>query len=212
MAQAKTPLFTPVLIAGSLILMTGFAIRATFGVFQIPIAEEFGWLRSEFSLAIAVQNIAWGIAQPLFGAFAEKFGDRKAIILGAIIYALGLVLSSFATTTGAHQFFAILVGFGIAGTGFGVILAIIGRAASEDNRSMALGVATAFGSAGQIVGPPIAQYLLNHMNWSWVFIIFAATILATLMLLPFIRSPQTMSKVELDETLSEILALLRFVE
>ncbi len=205
MGQSKTPLFTPVLIAGSLILLVSFAIRATFGVFQIPIAEEFGWLRSEFSLAIAIQNLAWGIGQPLFGAFAEKFGDRKAIILGAFVYALGLVLSSFATTTGAHQFLEILVGFGIAGTGFGVILAIVGRAASDENRSMALGVATAFGSAGQIIGPPIAEILLGYMNWSVVFLIFAVAILATLMLLPFLRSPEITNKAELDETLSEIL-------
>lgn len=205
MTDTKPTLFTPILIAGSLILMIGFAIRATFGVFQIPIASEFGWLRSEFSMAIAIQNLAWGIGQPLFGAFAEKFGDRKAIILGAVLYALGLILSSYATTTGAHQFFAILVGFGVAGTGFGVILAIVGRAASDDNRSMALGVATAFGSAGQVVGPPMAEFLLGHMNWSWVFVIFAAVILSALLLLPFMRSPQTASKAELDETLSEIL-------
>ena len=98
MSEAKPTLFTPVLIAGSLILMVGFAIRATFGVFQIPIASEFGWLRAEFYTAIAIQNLAWGIGQPIFGAFAEKFGDRKAIILGAALYALGLILSSFATT------------------------------------------------------------------------------------------------------------------
>jgi len=205
MSQTKDTIFTPVLIAGSLILMTGFAIRATFGVFQIPIANEFGWLRSEFSLAIAIQNLAWGIGQPLFGAFAEKFGDRKAIILGAIVYALGLVLSSFATSAVEHQFFAILVGFGIAGTGFGVILAIVGRAASDENRSMALGVATAIGSAGQIIGPPMAEFLLGYMNWSWVFIIFAGLILMALLLLPLMRTPQMADKAELDETLREIL-------
>ena len=75
-------LFTPVLIAASLILLIGFALRAAFGLFQIPIADEFGWLRAEFSLAIAIQNLAWGIGQPLFGAIAEKFSDRKAIVLG----------------------------------------------------------------------------------------------------------------------------------
>lgn len=205
MSQAKAPLFTPVLIAGSLILMAGFAIRATFGVFQIPIANEFGWLRSEFSMAIAIQNLAWGIGQPLFGAFAEKFGDRRAIILGAVIYALGLVLSSYATSAGAHQFLEILVGFGIAGTGFGVILAIVGRAASDENRSLALGVATAVGSGGQIIGPPMAEFLLGYMNWSWVFIIFAGIILTSLLLLPLMRTPQMASKAELDETLREIL-------
>ena len=74
--------------------MTGFGIRASFGVFQIPIASEFGWLRSEFSLAIAMQNLAWGIGQPIFAAIAEKFGDRRAIFLGALTYAAGLILSS----------------------------------------------------------------------------------------------------------------------
>ena len=185
--------------------MISFAIRATYGVFQIPIASEFGWLRSEFSLAIAIQNLAWGIGQPLFGAFAEKFGDRKAIILGAFVYALRLALSSYATTAEGHQFYAILVGFGIAGTGFGVILAIVGRAASDENRSMALGIATAFGSAGQIIGPPTAEFLLGYMNWSWVFIIFAVLVLSSLLLLPFLRGTQVANKAELEESLSETL-------
>ncbi len=150
--QTKAPLITPVLIAGSVILMIGFAIRASFGVFQIPVAETFNWARAEFSLAIAIQNLAWGIGQPLFGMLAEKFGDRKAIVLGALMYALGLVLSAYAITPGQHQLLAILVGFGIAGTGFGVILAIVGRAAAPEHRSMALGIGTAAGSAGQVIG------------------------------------------------------------
>ena len=75
-------IFTPVLIGGSLILLISFAIRSTFGLFQIPIADEFMWARSEFSMAIAIQNLAWGIGTPIFSAFAEKFGDRKAITLG----------------------------------------------------------------------------------------------------------------------------------
>ena len=82
--QGRTSLFTPVLIVGCFIIMVSFAVRASFGVFQIPIAGEFGWLRTEFSLAIAIQNLAWGIGQPLFGAIAEKIGDRKAIIMGAV--------------------------------------------------------------------------------------------------------------------------------
>ncbi len=73
-------LLTPILIAGCLIVMVSFAIRSSFGLFQIPIADQFGWLRSEFSMAIAIQNLAWGIGQPIFGAIAEKFGDKKAII------------------------------------------------------------------------------------------------------------------------------------
>ena len=203
--MTKTPLISPVLIAGCIIILTGFAIRASFGVFQIPIATEFNWLRSEFSLAIAIQNLAWGIGQPIFGAIAEKLTDRKAIILGAIVYAVGLVLSSMAVTPEAHQMLEILVGFAIAGTGFGVILAVVGRAASDENRSMALAIATAAGSAGQVIGAPLAEALLGFFTWQTVFLIFAGMILSTLLTLPMMRAPIAASKAEIDETFSEVL-------
>ncbi|NBE09211.1 MFS transporter [Paragemmobacter ruber] len=205
-ATTKTaPLITPVLIAGCVILMLGFAIRASFGVFQIPIAEEFGWARAEFSLAIAIQNLAWGIGQPLFGAVAERFGDRKAIVAGALMYAAGLVLSAWAITPGQMQLLEILVGFGIAGTGFGVVLAIVGRAASAENRSMALGIATAAGSAGQVIGAPVAEFLLQSYGWQEVFLIFAVVILSSLFALPFIRSPKVATKAELEESMGVVL-------
>ena len=150
--RMNASIMTPVLVAGCIILMLSFAVRASFGVFQIPVGSEFGWPRAEFSLAIAIQNLAWGIGQPMFGAMAERFGDRKAIVTGAFLYALGLVLSSYAITPGQHQLLNILIGFGIAGTGFGVVLAVVGRATSAENRSMSLGIATAAGSAGQVFG------------------------------------------------------------
>jgi MFS family permease len=205
MTSAKTQLLTPVLIGGCIVILTGFAIRASFGVFQIPIAEEFGWPRAEFSLAIAIQNLAWGIGQPIFGAIAEKFGDRKAITAGAILYSLGLVLSSFATDPAAHQLLAIMVGFGIAGTGFGVILAVVGRASSDENRSMSLAIVTAAGSAGQVIGAPIAELLLGYMDWSQVFLVFAASILMVLFALPMMRSPAMASRAELEESMGTIL-------
>ena len=106
--RTKGPsLFTPVLLVGCVIVLVGFAIRASFGVFQIPIEEEFGWPRSEFSLAIAIQNLAWGFGSPFFGAFSEKLGDRKAIVLGAVLYSLGLVLTAGASTAFAIQFYEI---------------------------------------------------------------------------------------------------------
>ncbi|MEZ5885966.1 MAG: MFS transporter [Paracoccaceae bacterium] len=203
--QTRAPLITPVLIAGCFIIMVGFAIRASFGVFQIPIATEFGWARAEFSLAIAIQNLAWGIGQPIFGALAERFGDRRAIIAGAFFYAVGLVLSSFAVTPGQHQFLEFLVGFGIAGTGFGVILAVVGRAASAENRSIALGITTAAGSAGQVIGAPIASALLDHFPWQTIFVIFAVAILAVLAVLPMMRAPERASRAELEESMGEVL-------
>ena len=201
----KANLFTPVLIAGCLIMLVSFGIRASFGVFQIPIAEEFGWLRSEFSLAIAIQNLAWGIGQPIFGALAERMGDRKAIVLGALAYAAGLVLSSFAVSPEAHQVYEILVGFGIAGTGFGVILAVVGRASSDENRSMSLAIATAAGSAGQVFGPPVAEALLGVMSWQMVFLVFAGLVLASLAFLPMMRAPEAASRMELEESIGALL-------
>ena len=201
----KSPsIFTPVLITGCLIIVISFAVRSSFGVFQIPIAEEFNWLRSEFSLAIAIQNLAWGIGQPIFGAVAEKIGDRKAILIGAVVYALGLVLSAYSTTPLAHQTYAWLVGFGVAGTGFGVILAVVGRAASDENRSMSLAIVSAAGSAGQIFGAPMAEWMLGFLTWQSVFLVFAAVMVASILLLPFMRAPTPISRPELEESMGTI--------
>lgn len=205
MSETRTPLFTPVLIAGCIVIIISFAIRASFGVFQIPIAQEFNWPRAEFSFAIAIQNLFWGIGQPIFGAIAERIGDRKAIILGAVTYAAGLVLSSFAVSPEAHQLYEVLVGFGIAGTGFGVVLAVVGRASSDENRSMSLAIATAAGSAGQVFGAPMAEWLLGFMAWQNVFLLFAAAVLASLLVLPMMRSPQVATKAELEESLGTVL-------
>lgn len=203
--EKSAPLITPVLVAGCVIIMVSFAIRASFGVFQIPIAEEFSWLRAEFSLAIAIQNLAWGIGQPIFGAIAEKLTDRKAIIMGAVLYAIGLVASAYSTTPEAHQWLNWMIGFGVAGTGFGVILAVVGRAASDENRSMALAIATAAGSAGQVIGAPIAEGLLSIFPWQTVFLIFAAGIIAVLAVLPAMKSPEAASRAELEETFGQVL-------
>ena len=202
----KSALFSPVLIAGCVIVMTGFAIRGSFGMFQIPIATEFGWPRADFSMAIAIQNLAWGFGQPIFGAIAEKIGDRKAIIMGALCYAAGLLLSAQATTPGAHQLYEIIVGFGIAGTGFGVILAVVGRAASAANRSMALAIATAAGSVGQMIGAPLAGGLLAFLPWQAVFVTFAGLILLSLAVLPLMQAPPRATKAELEETMGTIVA------
>lgn len=203
--QSRAPLFTPVLMVGCIIIMVSFAVRASFGVFQIPIAEEFAWARSEFSLAIAIQNLAWGIGQPIFGALAEKIGDRRAIIIGAVVYAVGLLLSANSATPIEHQTYAWLVGFGIAGTGFGVILAVVGRAASDENRSMALAIATAAGSAGQVFGAPVAEWMLGFMSWQMTFVSFAGAILLMLLTLPMMRAPAMASRAELEESMGQIL-------
>tara|TARA_B100001287_G_C22673418_1_gene526446 strand:- start:662 stop:1912 length:1251 start_codon:yes stop_codon:yes gene_type:complete len=199
--QVNLSVFTPVLIGGSLILLISFAIRSTFGLFQIPIADQFMWARSEFSMAIAIQNLAWGIGTPIFSAFAEKFGDKKAITIGLILYAIGIFVSSTASTPESHQFLNILIGFGIAGSGFGPILAVVGRTASSEKRSLALGITTAAGSAGQVVGPPFAATLLNVMPWSSVFVVFALISILTIVLVPLLKSENYVSIKNKEENL-----------
>lgn len=198
-------LINPVLIAGCIIILVSFAVRASFGLFQLPIALEFQWPRESFSLAIAIQNLFWGIGQPIFGAFAERFGDRKAILGGGAFYVVGLVLSAFAITPGQHQLLEMLVGFGIAGTGFGVILAVVGRAASDKHRSMALGIATAAGSAGQIVGPPVANALLSEMPWQSVFIVCAGFIMLSMMALLLMRAPKPQKPTGDEESMGVVI-------
>ncbi len=180
-------LLNPVLIAGCLIVFLAFGVRAAFGVFQIPIAQEFGWARTEFSLAIAIQNLFWGLGQPLFAAMADRWGPRRALGLGVCTYAVGLVASTFAVTPEGHQLLNMVIGFGIAGTGFGVILAMVGKASSEKNRSLSLGIATAAGSAGQFAITPLAGSLLQFMPWQEVFLVFAGMVLCTLLFLPMLR-------------------------
>lgn len=198
-------LIHPVLIAGCIIILVSFAVRASFGLFQLPIQAEFNWPRESFSLAIAIQNLAWGIGQPIFSAIAEKFGDRKAVVAGAACYIVGLVLSAWAITPGQHQLLEMLVGFGIAGTGFGVILAVVGRSTSDRHRSMALGIVTAAGSAGQIVGPPVAQALLAQMPWQSVFLVFSGFIFLSLLVLPFLKAPQQGASAVADEPMNVVL-------
>ena len=206
MNNYKSSLITPVLLAGSLIIIITFGIRGSFGVFQIPIENEFQWLRVEFSLAIAIQNLGWGIGAPIFGALGEKFGDKKMIVAGAFCYVIGLVLSTYAQNPLTHQFLELIIGFGIAGTGLGMILAVVGRASSEKNRSMALGIVTAAGSFGQMFGAPIAQALLNFYSWQQVFIIFALTIILVMWVVPFLKDAPIATKKEVEVSLTKVLS------
>ena len=205
MKEYNSSLISPVLIAGCLIIIVTFGIRGSFGVFQIPIENEFQWLRVEFSLAIAIQNLGWGIGAPIFGALGEKFGDRKMIIAGSLCYVSGLILSTFAQNPLTHQFLELIIGFGIAGTGMGMILAVVGRASSEKNRSMALGIVTAAGSVGQMVGAPLAQTLVDLYGWQQVFIIFAFSIVLVMSVVPLLKETPVSTKKEIEVTLTKVL-------
>ncbi|MDG2341117.1 MAG: MFS transporter, partial [Paracoccaceae bacterium] len=124
--------------------------------------------------------------------------------LGALAYVFGLMMSANSVTPLAHQIYAVPVGFGVAGMGFGVILAIVGRASSDENRSMSLAIATAAGSGGQVIGAPTAEWLLGMMSWQSVFMVFSAAIVLSLLTLPMMKAPQA-SKAVLEESMGEVL-------
>ncbi|WP_018631637.1 MFS transporter [Neomegalonema perideroedes] len=203
-ADPAAPIW-PVLLAGSAILLLSFGLRAGFGVFQTPIAAEMNWPRSEFSFALAIQNLVWGLAQPLFSMAADRYGDRKALTAGALFYALGLWLSSTAMTPGEQALGAgLLVGLGVAGTGFGVVLAVVGRIAPPEKRSQILGLVTAAGSLGQVVVPPLAEWLQRATDWRVTLAIFAGLALLMLLLTPFVKGPPKVADAQ-EEPMGQVL-------
>lgn len=171
-----------VLACGGMVLMLSIGTRQTFGLFLPPMTFDLGWSRETFGFAIALQNIVWGLGQPFAGAIADKFGAARVIAGGGIAYALGLVLMAYSTTGLAFDVSAgILVGLGLSGTGFGVVMGVVGRAAPPDKRSAALGLVGAGGSFGQFAMLPYAQTLISHFGWLSALLALAAT---SLMIIP----------------------------
>lgn len=156
-----------VLACGALTIAISLGIRHGFGLFLQPVSMEGGWGREVFALAIAVQNLVWGIAQPVMGLAADRFGAGKVVLVGALLYALGLVM--MAQPQGAAGFVlsaGLLVGLGLGGTAFPIVFGAIGRAVSPERRSRALGTAMAVGSFGQFVMLPGTLGLMEWIGWS----------------------------------------------
>jgi predicted MFS family arabinose efflux permease len=167
----------PALIAlacGSFIVLLSFGVRSSFGLFLQPMSLDLGWGREVFALALALQNLIWGLAQPFAGALADKYGTGRTIAGGGLLYVLGVYLMASSTTPEALYLSAgLLVGLGLSGTGFGVVLAAVGRSVAPEHRSAALGITTALGSLGQFVMPPIGQAFLETYGWSTAFVLLA---------------------------------------
>ena len=167
-----------VLACGALILTLAMGTRQSFGLFLTPMVEEFGWGRSTFAFAMALSNLLTGIFQPLFGALADRTGAARVVALSALLYALGMALMPGSSTALMLDLSAgLLVGLGLSGTMFGVILGVIGRAYPPERRSFALGVATAGGSFGQFVMLPLSQWLIATLGWQGALLALAATVL-----------------------------------
>ncbi|MEO0760272.1 MAG: MFS transporter, partial [Pseudomonadota bacterium] len=150
MRQTATPASTTVIIAaGATILAISFGIRSIFGIVLEPLSSDLGWPLATFSLSLAIQNVMWGVLQPVFGIVADRLGDRRALWIGTVAYAAGLALTVVATTpAGQHLGAGLLIGAGVAGTAFGIVLSVVSRAVPEEKRSRALGLTAALGALG----------------------------------------------------------------
>ncbi len=162
------------LIFGAIILAIGMGMRNTFGLFLAPMSIDLNLPREVFALSIAIQMLVWGASQPIFGALADRFGAGKVAVMGGIFYASGLLLMSNASEPwGLHGSVGLLVGLGTSAAGFAVILGPVGRAFPPEKRSMALGIASAGGSAGQLIMAPIGGVLITSMGWSSSLLVLA---------------------------------------
>jgi MFS family permease len=174
---------TPAVIvaAGCLIGMLTFGPRATLGFFLTPLSQANGWGRDVFALALAVQNLLWGLGQPFAGAIADRYGSVRVLAVGALMYAAGLVLMAYATTPGMlHLSAGVLIGFGLSGSAFTIVLGAFGKLLPESWRSVAFGYGTAAGSFGQFLFSPLAVSLIGAVGWQETLVIFGAVMLLVL--------------------------------
>ena len=176
---AKRTYAPEIIVAGGcLIALITFGPRASAGLFQIPMTLEFGWGRDTFSLAIAIQNLLWGLGAPFAGAVADRFGTVRVLCFGAVLYALGLVMMGVATTPLAmHLGAGVLIGFGLSACSFNLVLAAFGKLLPESWRPMAFGAGTAAGSFGQFLFPPIGNILIEQIGWHQALYVFAVSVL-----------------------------------
>lgn len=181
---------TQVLLCGAAIVTLSMGIRHGFGLWLQPITMDRGWSRETFAFALAIQNLAWGIAGPFAGALADRFGAFRVLIAGAVLYAGGLVLMGLATSGLAFTGSAgLLLGMAQAGTTYAVIYGVIGRNVAADKRSWAMGVAAAAGSFGQFLMVPVENWLIGSFGWQQALFILGCLALAIVPLAVGLKEP-----------------------
>ena len=187
MSQYKK-LLSFAIIAASALLAINFGFRSSLGLFLKPISESFGYGREIFAFSLALQNLFWGLFQPLAGAIADKYGTAKVIILGSMLYALGLYITGTADGfIDLHLGAGILIGMGISGTGLGVVLPAMARMVRPEKRAFALGIGTAAGSAGQFLLIPVAREFLVTYGWQMALVIMAIGSLSMILFTPVFK-------------------------
>lgn len=176
------------LLGSAIILALSLGVRHAFGLFLQPMSMEFGWGREVFAFAIALQNLVWGLVQPFAGAFADRYGVRPTVFFTALAYAAGLGLMSVSTSPEMLYLSAgLLIGFGLSGTSFAVLLSVVGRSVAPEKRSMAMGIASAAGSFGQFAMLPGTQGLINWLGWASALAVCAVLVMLIVPLIPLLR-------------------------
>ena len=176
----RTPLV--ILVCGALIGAIGFGPRAALGLFLTPMSSTYGWTREVFSLALAIQVLVWGVAQPFMGAVADRFGSMLVLSAGALMYCAGLALMAYSTTPLMLDMSAgVLAGLGIAGSSFTIVLAAFGQLMPPHLRSLSFGIGTAAGSFGQFLFSPLAVGFIGVLGWQHALVAFA---IITLSIIP----------------------------
>ena len=167
------PPWITILIAGSCLVTVTLGIRQVFGLFLVPVSQDLGTGLQIFSLAIAAQNLLWGLSSPLFGALADRIGAWKVAALGAIIYTFGLLLMALWVTEAGMMFGQALIGIGMGSAGISIAIGAVARAVPPKKRSLAFGMVTSFGSFGQFALLPITQMLIGGHGWQMALIILS---------------------------------------
>jgi predicted MFS family arabinose efflux permease len=181
---------TQVLLFGAAIVTLSMGIRHGFGLWLQPITMDRGWTRETFAFALAVQNLAWGLAGPFAGALADRFGAFRVLVVGSLLYALGLVLMAVSTTGLAFTGSAgLLLGMAQAGTTYAIVYGVIGRNVAPDKRSWAMGVAAAAGSFGQFLMVPVENWLIGGFGWQSALFMLGCLALAIVPLAIGLREP-----------------------
>jgi MFS family permease len=184
----RTPLV--VVGCGCLIALLSFGPRSAIGQFLAPLSLSGGWGRDVFSFAIALQNLLWGAGQPFAGAVADRFGANRVLCAGALVYAVGLVLMAYSTTPAMlHLSAGVLIGFGLSGCSFNLVIGALGKLVPEEWRTFAFGAGTAAGSFGQFLFSPLARALIDSFDWQIALVIFAAIMLLILPLSTALATP-----------------------
>lgn len=205
LSRWRSPAF--IIFCGCMISLITFGVRGTFGLFTAPMTEAMGWSRETYSMAMAIQNLTWGAAMPLAGMIADKYGNVRVLFTGGLVYAAGMVAMAYADTIAVlHLTGGLLVGLGVAGASFSIVMSAFTRFVPRERQSWAFGMATAAGSLGQFLFAPLGQAFISAYGWQNAMVILGLCVLSVLLLaLPLYGkssdTPKEAGDLELGETL-----------